>query len=98
MSDKIFDDIRKERLRQDTLKAEGRFRYTLADEPGLDEAEKLIALLEEVAEVGKAVLGERHIVPEAGDKRKELIHVAAVAVAWIEALDSWKGSYERRSS
>jgi len=38
---------------------------------------------EEFGEVCRATLGN----PDAGDLRKELIQVAAVAVAWIEALE-----------
>lgn len=84
----VYDEIARERVRQETLKAEGRFRYTLADEPGLSDGERLAALLEEIAEVGKAMLGERMLVSDGGNKRKELIEVAACAVAWVEAIDT----------
>ena len=86
----VYDEIARERTRQETLRAEGKFRYTLATEPGLDDGERLAALLEEVAEVGKAMLGERMLVNDGGDKRKELVEVAACAVAWIEAIDDAK--------
>jgi hypothetical protein len=81
----ITNAIARERARQETLKAEGRFRYTLADKQ-MGDAEKVIALLEEVAEVGKAVMGQRMLVGDGGDLRKELVQVAACAVAWLECL------------
>jgi hypothetical protein len=44
----------------------------------------LAILGEEYGEVCRASLGN----PDAGDLKKELIQVAAVAIAWIEALQS----------
>lgn len=85
-TDHVLDLIRRERTRQDTLKAEGRFRYTLADKPGLDDGEKLACLAEELGEIGRALLGRRMLVSDGGNIRKELLHLAALAVAWIEAL------------
>lgn len=85
-TEQILVQIHRERVRQDTLKAEGRFRYTLADKPGLSDSEKLAAVCEEIGEVGRAVLGQRMLVNDGGDLRKELVQVAALCVAWLESL------------
>lgn len=82
----VLNDVARERLRQETLKAEGRFRHTCADR-GMDDGEKLACLAEEFGEVAKAMLHRRMLVRDGGgDLREELIHVAAVAVAWAESL------------
>lgn len=87
----ILHEVRQERIRQEELKAEGRFLFTCADN-GLTNAEKLACLIEEVGEAAREVLTQPDR-PLASDTigtatalRRELIHVAAVAVAWIEAL------------
>lgn len=71
-------DIIEERVRQENLKAAGRFTYTCADStPTL--ADKLAILAEEFGEVARAVCE--------GDKenlRTELVQVAAVCLAWLE--------------
>lgn len=80
-----------ERARQDELKAAGRFAHTAADD-GLTNAEKLACLCEELGEVAQEVLtqeGRRLSRDTVGTRealRTELTHVAAIAVAWIEAL------------
>lgn len=84
----LLREISEERGRQDVLKAEGRFEYTLADNPGLDDMEKLYCILEELAEAGKAIMRSRGLVTD-GDGhalRKEIVQVAALALAWLEAL------------
>lgn len=87
----ILNEIKTERLRQEEMKREGRFLYTCADD-GLTNAEKMTVLLEEVGEVAREVLtqeGRRLARDTVGTKealRKELIQVAAVSLAWIEAL------------
>ena len=92
--DRVLMDVRRERLRQDTLKAEGRFQYTCADN-GLSLSEKLACLTEELGEVAQEVLtqsGRRLARDTTGSRenlRKELVQVAAVAVAWIEGMDSY---------
>jgi NTP pyrophosphatase (non-canonical NTP hydrolase) len=48
----------------------------------VDETVKVAVLAEECGEVARAVLDARH-----GDMRRELVQVAAVAVAWLEAFD-----------
>jgi NTP pyrophosphatase (non-canonical NTP hydrolase) len=83
--------VRDERKRQEQLKAEGRFEFTCADD-GLTNAEKLACLTEELGEVAQEVLTQegrrlaRDTVGTPEALRKELVQVAAVAVAWIEAL------------
>lgn len=82
-----------ERRRQDELKAEGRFRFTLADELGLRPTEKLALLAEELGEIATEVntlVGMRQARDSLGTRaalRTELLQLAAEAVAWIEALD-----------
>lgn len=71
-----------ERDRQEQLKHDGRFAHTCAD-PELVDHDRLPILLEEVGEVAHA-LNEGKPVAEL---RRELVHTAAVAVAWIEALE-----------
>lgn len=84
-------DIKNERFQQEKLKAEGRFRFTCADQE-LSNAEKLAILTEEVGEVAQQVLEQpdrRLVMDNSGSRkelRKELIQVAAVAVAWSEAI------------
>jgi NTP pyrophosphatase (non-canonical NTP hydrolase) len=86
---RIFDDVTAERARQDVMKAAGRFRYTCADKEMTHDQRGLV-LGEEVGEVCRAVLELSALANDAHGKnlRKELVQVAAVAVAWIEALDA----------
>jgi len=84
----IFNDISTERERQEDLKAAGKFTFTLADPEGA--GNKPAVLGEEFGEVYCAALnaaGSSTDAPERGDLRKELIQLAACAVAWVEALD-----------
>lgn len=84
-TERVLNEIGKERVRQESLKREGRFKHTLADR-GMDDGEKLAAICEEVGEVGRALLGNRMLVQDGGNLRKELIQVAALAVAWVESI------------
>jgi hypothetical protein len=88
---RIFLEIDTERKRQDELKREGKFDFTCADaDSGLDHVAASAILSEECGEVAREALAMAGLVRETGDParlRKELIQVAAVAVAWIEALD-----------
>lgn len=85
-TERVLDEVARERLRQETLRAEGRFRYTCADR-GMDDGNKLACLAEEFGEVAKTMLHNRRLVSDGGgDLRTELIHVAAVAVAWAESI------------
>lgn len=85
----IYTHIKAERERQEAMKAAGRFAHTCADSE-LGDLECLTILTEEVGETATAILHKQKIGsvtdPEQ-DLRKELIQVAAVAVAWIERLD-----------
>jgi hypothetical protein len=82
----VLGEVNRERLRQDQLKGEGRFTHTCADDMPL--GEKLAMLVEEVGEVSRCVLemGGKANDKHGRDLRKELIQVAAVAVAWAESI------------
>lgn len=80
----IFDAIDRERLRQETLKAEGKFRYTLAD-PQMGAFERIACLTEELGEVARASLGEARLAEDGGDVTEELVQLAACCVAWLES-------------
>lgn len=90
----VLEDIAHERVLQEQRKAEGRFMFTCADSaPGsMTDAEKMTVLMEEVGEVAREVLtqeGRRLARDTEGSRealRNELVQVAAVAVAWLEAL------------
>lgn len=85
----ILYQISLERDRQEALKAEGRFKFTCAD-PDVPIGHNIMVLGEEYGEVCTAVLEAEGLSFDLHQPhlRKELIHVAAVAVAWIEALDT----------
>lgn len=83
-TEQVLNLIHKERVRQETLKVEGRFKYTAAD--NIPDQDKFLMLAEEYGEVSRAILGRMMIVQDGGDLRKELIQVAAIATAWIESL------------
>lgn len=87
----IFKAILRERARQETLKAAGKFKYTCADSNMLS-SEKYLVLAEEVGEVARAVLNLQNFAfdysADLGKVREELIQVAAVSVAWLEFIDS----------
>ena len=89
MLDAILEDVKKERLHQEVLKKQGKFAHTCAD-LRMTHHERLTVLTEEVGEVARAALVESGLAKESKpqDLEKELIQVAAVAVAWIEALRS----------
>ena len=79
----MIGDVLRERQRQEDLHAP----RTCAN-PDMPDGDKLAVLTEEVGEVAKA-LCERDEYDTglfAKALRDELIHVAAVAVAWAEAL------------
>lgn len=79
----IFAMIDAERARQAAQWAEPH-RWGQGDCSSLqvDETVKAAVLAEECGEVSRAVLDARH-----EDMRRELVQVAAVAVAWLEAFD-----------
>lgn len=83
----VLLEVYRERVRQDELKVAGRFPHTCADAE-LSPGEKLAVLVEEVGEVARALSEDAG---NANDKhgvelRRELVQVAAVAVAWAESL------------
>lgn len=89
----VIADLVSELERQVKLKKEGKFHWTCADtyycgEPIFD-SEKLAVLAEEFGEVAQliaeAVISKDRRNPR--ELKKELIQVAAVAVAWCEAID-----------
>lgn len=91
---KALSDLLNERVRQNELKAQGRFLYTCADRE-LAPAQKLAVLAEEFGEVARATLevgalvNDGRCVTDAREAlRKELVQVAAVAMAWVEGLDA----------
>lgn len=85
----ILREVLDERVRQERLRQEGRFRLTCASAE-MEEGEKLGVLLEEVGEVARAFLEKRRLANDVHGKdlRKELLQVAAVCTAWVEALDN----------
>jgi NTP pyrophosphatase (non-canonical NTP hydrolase) len=92
MNAEVLRLIDAERDRQERLITEGRIPWNCAD-PAIDDDRKLAVLTEEIGEVAKAILWIRD--PDAFDLdlrtlelRDELVQVAAVSVAWLEALDA----------
>lgn len=80
-------DIRKERERQFRLKAQGRFTHT-PDEVSL--LRSYLMLAEELGEVAEAIQGYYGYIEDKfilDDIRKELIQVAAIALAIVEGID-----------
>lgn len=85
---KILIDVAAERARQEVLRESGKFSWTCADE-SVPDASKLAVLGEEYGEVSREIV-EALIDPARRDRvklRAELVQVAAVCVAWCEALD-----------
>jgi hypothetical protein len=90
----ILSLVNEERNRQEDLKRKGKFAYTCAD-PASDlftNSDKLTVLVEEVGEAAHEInegIGPGRRVDMAKLK-KELIEVAAVAVAWAESINPRK--------
>lgn len=97
----ILNAIAKERVRQEELRKSGKFLWTCADSTQSN-PRKLAVLAEEFGEVAREVTEElilrdkvrkdpcdcEHIFAKHRARlRAELIQVAAVCVAWCEALD-----------
>lgn len=80
----VLMEIRKERLRQEDLKAAGKFRFTCADKE-LTNHERLAILAEEFGEVARAICEG-----DLANMREELVQVAAVALSWVQGLDAEK--------
>lgn len=84
----IFEEIDAERERQERFKAEGRFMFSASTE---HTAIAVAILMEEVGEVAREAMGLLGVVRESANLaryHKELVQVAAVAVAMIEAADA----------
>lgn len=86
--DRILSEVAAERERQERLKASGKFTHTCADLEA-SVGYKTIVLGEEFGEVCRAAHDGK---PD--QLREELIQVAAVAVAWVQALDKKKALEE----
>lgn len=80
---KAIEDILDERQRQDERWGTPQFRPN---------APWGLILMEEVGEVSRAILERKPM----GELRKELVQVAAVAVAWLEAI-AWLEKIEGES-
>jgi hypothetical protein len=100
--EEVLRDVGVERLRQEDLRQSGKFLWTCAAE-GVPLDRKMSVLSEEVGEVAKEVVDvgiardkyQKEDMPFPRHRevalllriRKELVQVAAVCVAWIEAID-----------
>lgn len=82
--------VRSERARQGALLASGRITFNCASHI-VDPRRKLRVLVEEIGEVAEALDLLEQKRPTAAEAREhletELIHVAAVCVAWLESLE-----------
>lgn len=100
--EKICDDIIAERLRQEQLKADGKFERTAFDDALAGAHERAhVVLAEECGEVARAIcelwieLRSKKDAPLLSEGvrrilkhlRTELVQVAAVSLAWIEGID-----------
>lgn len=83
----IFTALTVERIRQEQLKRDGRFAHTLAD-PEMSHADRLACLGEEFGEAAGAVVQTSGLSNDRtqADLKKELLHVGACVVAWLETL------------
>jgi hypothetical protein len=108
--EEVLRDVGLERVRQEDLRQSGKFLWTCAAE-GVPLDRKMSVLSEEVGEVAKEVVDvgiardkyerEKMAFPRHREValllriRKELVQVAAVCVAWIEAIDAELDLLER---
>jgi len=74
----VIEMVEAERRRQEDLWVNGRLEWIASVRDCPNEL-RLAALVEEVGEVAKAF-------HDGEDVRTELVHVAAVAVAWLEGI------------
>jgi hypothetical protein len=88
----VMQQVLLERHNQDEMRDKGRFRYTCADD-GLSDGDRLAILTEELGEVARAMQGQEHRrlslhepVTSPSELRRELVQVAAIAIAWAERL------------
>lgn len=86
---RVLAYVKAERGRQEEMKAAGRFKFTPDEVPLI---RSFAMLSEEVGEVARDILSVSGYVQEErglDDVRKELIHVAAIAVAMIEGIETF---------
>lgn len=88
----VLSEIEAERDRQDLLKAQGKFRWTLADTrmpcgTYIDASKKLAVIAEEFGEVSRVVCESLSGPLDRAHLREELVQVAACCLAWCESLD-----------
>lgn len=83
----VFLLIGQERERQERLRELGRFKHTCASNV-MSHGDKCAVIGEEYGEVCGAALQDVGLALDRthADLKKELVHLAAVAVAWLEAL------------
>ncbi len=91
-----------ERARQEKLKQDGKFRHTMFS-VGLQEAERLALIIEEVGEVSRNVQARAHLVTDGNRTDRalfvELTQVAALCCGWMERLiANGEPEPERRSN
>lgn len=79
--------VSKERDRQEELILAGRIPWNCAD-PSIADDKKLAVLVEEVGEVARAMLEGTYRPDQLEALLAEVVQVAAVAVAWVEALQA----------
>lgn len=88
----VLNDVSHERVHQELRKRLGRFKFTCADADGLTNPEKCAILGEEFGEVCREALTQpdRRLATDSTGSLEalynELVQVAAVAVAWAEAV------------
>lgn len=90
----VFERISRERLRQRALMRAGKISFA-CESPIVGDDRKLRVLVEEVGEVAQALdhlerATARGRVFAREDLQTELVQVAAVACAWLEALENEK--------
>lgn len=76
----IYLKIWAERIRQEELKAAGKFVYTAAD-PECPDVTRITMLVEEIGEVARAMQNN-----DLDNLKEELTQVAAITFAWLEYL------------
>ena len=89
----VFARIAAERVRQQELFRAGKFTFTCASTTA-DDNRKLRVLTEEVGKVAEAIdaLENKNDWKRFDHLREELVQVAAVAVAWLEAMEVTGGA------
>jgi hypothetical protein len=89
----VFERIAQERVRQQELLRSGKITFSCSS-PIVDDNRKLRVLTEEVGEVAEAIdaLENKNDRKRFDHLREELVQVAAVAVAWLEAMEVTGGA------